>query len=469
MSGAAFEWLSYNTQTAYPFDERQADGIHKLFVDAYVIHGKERDKDQRLRISRFDPAGELKLTFEDGAVLTDLTAVDGFATSTFGRFTIYEWRRSSTIGVGFTDEDVVARLVVLTAEIGSFGYPLLPPAGYLLSSLVNPRIARVRRVATASGDLTQACCVGGGFTKDRIVLEAGNNLKISLVQPLEAAGLGIVEMDQTRVPVTVKFDAEGGLGTGRYITCSSVTPPIRRINSVGPDTHGNLQLEGRECLWVERDVIELSTPIGRPGIDHYASVKAALLRLHQDCLACCDCTDYGAAYQKLSEVWHDALSVAARIEMVRQQYNALVEVIKLIKSQKETGLGVRIQTVARPDFHLAVSAIVYNSSEYNLGLTLVRFTLPEAGWEYTAGSGLLDAENLHNVNINPAISGSYLSITLPSLRATKWAIYSFEVRYGPAAGDRAGKTIRPQVTVSSALQTSTAYDVAQLVGPLEKS
>jgi len=466
MTGAVFDWLTSNTKIDYPFDDRQPDGTHRLFVDAYVQHNNA-EKEQRLRIATFDPAGALVLKFEDGTTLTSLTAGDNFISTVFGSFTVYAWRKSTTIGAGFTSEDLTARLAVLTAELGMFGFPLSPVQGFLLSSLVNPRIPRIRRLAVAIAG--QACCTGGGFTGNDIILEEGNNIQIRRIEGSAAGGLGIVDVDVTRVPEVLEISAIAGAGSGRFIDCDVTIPPLKRINAIGPDTRGDFKLEGRDCVWTERKV-DTEAPAIRPNTDYLATVLENLLQLHQNCDACCQCAEYGSAYEKLSEIWARARDVADRVERVRQQYNILAATVNAIKPIRETGLGVRLQVVSRPDFHLAVSALCHNDGAQSLGLTRLRFSLSDdAHFEYIPRSGIFDAETFRNFQLDPLMAGGNLIVDVPSLRGAQYATYSFEVRYKNTLANRKGRVIYAAVQATSGYYNTSDVKSIALTGPTRKN
>ncbi len=465
--GAVFSWYSSNTKTSYPFDERQADGLHELFVDAYVTHTKLRDKQQRLRLSYFDPAGLVELKFEDGTLLASLTGADNFSSYTYGAYTVYEWRRHTTTGPGFTDEDIVVRLVVLTEALANFTFPVLSTTAYLLASLVDPKPSLIRRIAVALPGLP--CCTGGGISDKPVILEAGNNVSIELAQEAETAGLGLEEVSESRVPTTVVLNATAGEGTGRFPTCASLEPAIRRVGQVGADSNGNLQLMANDCLWSE---MRLSGPVLPPihvNTDYLGSLLEAALQLHESCRACCSCDDYGNTYTNLKRWWDRGVAVGARFERLRLRYNELCQATADLKAAKETGIQVRIRAVARPDFHLALSAIVMNNSAVSLGSITLQFTLDRPG-VYTEKSGHLEAENLHNVQLDPVVGGgdTTFTVVLGSLRPAHYAVYSFGVRFA-AGTPRAGAVVRPRVDATHGITTVTDQKSVSLRGPLEKS
>jgi hypothetical protein len=466
MAGAVFEWLSSNSHIEYPFIERQPAELHELFVDAYVIHSKHRTNTGRLRMESFNPAGTLSLKFEDSTLLAALTGADNFLSTIFGSYTLYEWRRSTTTGPGFTFEDIVARVVVLTSKLGSFSFPVVPLAAYLLPSVVNPRVKRVRRIGVALPELS--CCLA--ISDKQVVLEAGNNMEVLAEADSEADDLGVVAEDVVRVPTTLILNATAGAGAGRFQTCTSLEPAIRRINKVGADPQGNFALAATDCLWPE---LRLDGPVSgpiRPNTDYLGTLMAALLQLHADCRACCDCPDYGTVYTNIKTIWDRALAASERIETLRQRYNNLCTNVGGLKTEREVGLKCHLRLVARPDFHLAISGLVSNNSANDIGAVTLRFILNRADAGLVAGSGLLDAENSHNTRIDPTgdPTAGY-EITLPSLRAAHYAVYTFEVRASSSTPPRAGAAVRVDYAAEAGALSAEDTKTATLLKPLTKA
>lgn len=474
MSGPVFQWYSSNTKIDYPFDARQSDGSHELFVDAYVSHNKYQSETSRLQLVSFDPTGNLQLKFEDGTALVSLTPADSFNSSVFGDYTIYRWQRSNTIGPGFTNEDIAVQVVVLTNALASFTFPLVPPAAFLQSSLVNPKVPRVRRLALALEGVP--CCAQ--FTTDQVALKPGNNMNITVQADAATPGLGIVNQSSLRKATTIVFDAIPGAGAGKIANCDSLTPPIKEIDTQGPNSIGNFFLTGVDCTWVERRVLSSSPPI-HPHTDYLAVMHQALLQLHQDCKACCDCIDYGNAYDEMVKIWNRLKKAAATIEDVRKKYNALVEKIKQIKVIRETGLNVKTQVIARPDFFIAALVTIYNDSKNDITTPIDIVIVPDLfNLDYIPQSGILDIEGSHKVQVDPHTIGNGYYVTVPGLRSTAYAQYSLELRVPPTALDissfplttRVGRVVRVN-GVGTYPPSTIAEDIVsiELVGPLVKS
>jgi hypothetical protein len=469
MTGAVFEWLTSNTFIDYPFVDRQADGLHELFVDAYLIHTKDRDKDALVRLAVFDPAGTAELRFDDNTLLAALTGADNFYSHIFGSYTVYEWRKSTTLGVGFTGEDIIFRLTVHTAKLSSFSFPHPSTTAYLLPSLVNPRIARVRRFATALPGLP--CCTGGGITDKSVVLEVGNNMELTLFENDVARGFTLDEGQSVRTPKRIVFDAVGGSGTGAFQTCGSLEAAIRRISGVGVEDNGAFAFEGEDCTWVESRLTPGPTqPPTHPNTDYKATTVENLLQLHGNCQECCSCADYGTVYQVLKDAWDRATQLATTIGQQLTRYNEMSDLWLLIRDAKHNGIHVKLRPIANADFSVAIMWLAYNNTGANLANSVeVTVDLQTGGATYVENSCHIDMETLRLKQINPVIVGNTYTLTLPPLRRAQYATAIFTVRFGDNVPNRSNKVLQLKATATSGAFSDTDNQSVSLVPPLRKA
>ncbi len=464
---AVFPWYSSNTHTEYPFASRQADGLHRLFVDAYILHNQQRANPGLPRLAIFDPAGTCELRFADGSLLATLTVADNFAATAFGSYTIYRWLRQTTAGPGFTDVDLSVKLVVLTSKLPDFSYPYASATAFFTASVVNPGTEEVRRAGVALPGI--ACCTGGGITEKQVILEAGFNVELRQAQtPTSEGVLNIISGKTTRVPTVVEVAAIPGSGLGRFPTCVTLESDIKKVNDVGPDDAGNLSLQGEGCTWVERRIENLAPPV-HPDTDYSADPIPALLQLHQNCKACCDCEEYAAAYEALSRIWARALAVAKRIEKMRLLYISMREQLLAFKAANENGINVRLRLIARPDFHVAASALIFNNSPTIIGPVNLKLVFDPTDIVFTQGSGLLDAEGYRGIPFDPIVTTGQLEVTLPPIESTRYSVYSAEVRFGPGFTTRVDRAVNVKAFVS--VPGDNALDVSsiKLTKPLEKA
>lgn len=463
MLGSAFDWYSSNTKIDYPFTEIQPDLIHELFVDAYVQHSKLTDKQQQLRIAEFNTNGDLKLHFADATVLADLTALDGFQTHIVGVYTIYSWVRATTLPSGVTDEDLVVKLVVLTAKLADFVLPITPTKGNLLDSLVNPHVKRVRRIGVALPGA--ACCIG--FAEGDVILESGNNVQLTTPSEQPNIGLGIIAEDTVRPGKLVRVAVIPGAGAGRFNNCTAQDNPLKTINNIGPDAQGNFQLSGRDCTWVEQRVETIGGDL-YPNTDYRIDqmLKAAL-QLHQNCKTCCDCGDYATAYDTIRRLFDRAKIAAARLAALTAIYNQIRDLIASQPCLDHSGLQVRLKAVPQPNYQVSIYVLAYNNTMADLGVTQMQIELLPSGWGLVAGSGSLSCDPFFDTRVDPVVSGSVAEVTFPIFKQGTFAKFSFDIRYSGTVPNRQSIVVDMTANVVTSIGTVQAKDKLALQPPLD--
>ena len=465
MNGAAVDFYVSKQDIAYPFENHLSDGLEKLFVDAAVMQTVDRVQ-VRVRLASFNPAGTCTLYFEDGTLLAVLTGADNFISSSFGNYTMYQWIRSSTIGAGFTGADIVVRFVVVTARLSNYSYPISPSNAYLLSSLVDPKPIGIRRAAMALPG--QPCCLFGGIDDKPLILQAGYNVQLSLSTPQVVPLMNLASKATVRPQAAIVVNAAPGSGRGVYPGCTNLNVPLTQINQTGPDVSGNFALAGADCTWAEMLLNPVVIPPVNPNTDYKGSILPATYELHAQCKACCSCEDYYGAYGQLRGVYLRAAAAAANLEKLREEYNTLCEEINAFKAKVETGLGVKLEVDSRPDYHVTAMATAYNNSASSIGRVKFIFSFSSGLTNpvYTPQSGLVNAANARNLQMNPQQSGSSFSFTVAGLAPGAYATYLFQVRYthGVRNGIRVGVSVEAVSSLSSATDTKSII----LQPPLEK-
>jgi hypothetical protein len=399
--------------------------------------------------------------------LAVLTASHDFTSRTFGRFTVYSWKKVETDG-----NYVIARLTVLTSKLADFSFPVTPvPAVYLQPSTVNTEVSKVRRFGTAVNGVP--CCIG--VTDKPVILEAGNNISISLAEEQETFELEVSEAEaEVRVPTTIVITAEPGAGTGAFPSCTSISSDINRIGGVPGDDNGNLHLDMRDCLWPERRLASATSPPIHNYTDYLADIEESLLQLHANCKACCSCDDYGSAYKLLKSAFERAKNVSKRIERVRQDYVTLRQDVIDLAAERQTGLTVKLRLQTGPDFSMAISATVGNNSCETIETILLKITVNDSAVQYTPLSGRFEGEGIHDLQLNPVITsvsgGKTFTVSIASIKSTKYARYRFSARIGPGLTTRVGRsvTVNAKAYENGVLKSEDSSNV-ELSAPLEKS
>jgi hypothetical protein len=370
---SAFEWLESAARISYPFEDNLDGGLKSVIVDAYVACSRALDN-CRIRLSLFDSiARRVMLTYANGTTLFDLQAPTNCTYSEYDFGTIYrvhEWR-----SLADTDDDVVVRFTSVKDSLTGLE-PIAPADAWLLRSLVDQRASVVRRLGMKLPDLP--CCTGGGIEEGYFIIRAGYNLSLAVASVTSGV------RDRT----VIAIDAVPGAGAGQYPGCGLAEDGLRSIGDQEPDEFGNVNLSGDSCLWVERplDTPGYTPPPGSK-VDYEATVEENTIKLHDDCKACCDCSDYGAAYQALRNTWLNLKSVSKSIEITRKKYNDLVARTNLDFCSK--GFVAMIRCMERPDYMASVVVVIANRSSSPLSAYIRMSATPDYG-SYLPNSGLVE-------------------------------------------------------------------------------
>lgn len=474
MSQGVFEFYQTMKFIEYPFDARRDDNLHTLFVDAYILHNATNRG--KVRLAKFDPAGLVELRFEDGELLGDLTSVDGFNAQTFGDYTLYSWGRLGIVAGGFTGRCLAVQFVVLTSNLGKFGFPVVPSAAYLSSSRVNPSILKVEKYAVALPN--QACCFGGPKA-GKLIFKDGFNAGLELVE-IERVVVPLVEETvQARKPTVIQINLDAQAGIGQYPVCEGASTAIRTIRNVAPTSLGEYKLQGKDCTWVETRLMGPAfTPV-HPNTDYLSTIvdgaNQTILQLHQSCRACCDCSDYGRAYEMLTVFSQRMNAVVVRLQEVAARYAQAKGAWDYQKQTREVGRRIHSRVMARPDYYVDVAVHVTNDQTgISLPETDVEISFDPGsnpGPVYVPGTGFVEAEGAHCQQVNPSnVAAGRFKISLSAVGPGKFAVYRMSVRY--TGGSRAGKTVvvttRAYEKNAPAVGLVTEQFTTQLVRPLDK-
>jgi len=470
--GSVFQWYSSNTHIDFPFVGRDMlpAGLNELFVDAAVVHNS---KQLEVELTNFNPAGDVTLKFSDGTTLCAFTVADGFQSRTWGPWTLLQWQKQTVTALNLTDSEIIVRFVLLTSKLADFAFPVTPTDAWLQPALVVNREARVRRII---GGFAGIPLDGSEVQVEGLVpFEAEYNMKIDVVRETQITGLQLPTPAVPRPKTRIIFNAVPGAGWGMNNDCAG-PEDIKLINGIAPDAAGNFQLEAVDCYWISQVLAgPRSWPI-RPGTDYQATPTANTLQLHGDCKACCDCAAYGSVYENIIRIWQKAKRASQRIERARQRYAELRAFLLATKAAREVGLKVFLRTVPRPDFSLSLQLTVSNNSAADITSPVtisceLSYDPDILESSYIPRSSRLDIEEGHNLQINPTKAGETYSVTVPYLRAARYAIFSLDIR---CKKKTVSATLRQNVVVRAVATathgSSSASDAAwcTLEPPIEK-
>jgi hypothetical protein len=319
-----FEWLTSNTQVAYPFVEPIAL-LSDLVVDALVMYDPTKGHEVRLSLLT-DPTApaDVEFRYRDGTVAFSATAAE-CQLRLMGPWTILEWSSNGS----------VARLLLKTDLIPGYSWPAAPADAWLVGHATQPVMSRLQALISDLSRFT-------GF----IELVEGYNV---------ALGAAVTENpDSARAVTQVTIDMEAGGGLGRYPSCDFDNPPILTINGVAADQQGNFKLVPNECY---RGGLVIENPLSGP------PWRAApnTLRLENHCSPCCSCSDYIYVYDVLlRQVYDMAKVVSDRFYKVRDDYAKLYAQMKAQKAAREVP-KVEVRLTSKHIWCMAVQVIVHNN------------------------------------------------------------------------------------------------------------
>ena len=252
-------WLNQNSVRAYPLSE---EATRRDETDSYALPD-DFIVDMVLSINAsldYDPSSFYlsKVTVFGIGVTLEFSYYTGAAASLVGRLTIdldtFEQNKTYYLE-GLEDfEGVLGKVVIgtldtLLQQAGAFTFVLA--GGRLESSVVVPDIRGVTGMRVAEG------VDAGELLQGDIAFEPGSNMRI-------------VVSDFGGVKV-MTFSAIDGEGTIADCVCqgqAALADPIRTINGVFPDSLGNINVLGDDCLEVtplaDENAVQLADKCSKP-------------------------------------------------------------------------------------------------------------------------------------------------------------------------------------------------------------
>lgn len=264
-------WLELNTQRAYPLSETATGtdltGVFKLpdsFALALYLSLDARSDPDPLafhvsRVINTPGAVVVTVSHTDGTTVTEFgTVVVPVASHT--EYSAYEF----AVATGFRTS--AGRLVVGTlagmtaAPAGSFSFAA--DGGRLDADCVRPYLRGLTELAVDNGGGVSEPLTG------RVVLTAGANIRLT-VSPGETESV-------------VRIDAIQGEGLLADCGCAdddALSPPVRSLNGVLPDSDGNIDLLAGNCVQVtpEANGVRVADTCAKP-----CCGSAELKRLQDD-------------------------------------------------------------------------------------------------------------------------------------------------------------------------------------------
>jgi hypothetical protein len=243
------------------------------------------------------PVNPVEVLVKDAAgyVVFDSTEATQFYVQPWGGRSVVEWL--TTYGV--------CRLVVQDVDPTLWPADLRPAAGELDGRTYH---SLPRRVLSLGAE-------GVFFAPGAVEIDNGFNVDVQAdEQP---------RVDGGRRVTQIVFTIEPGLGAGTAPGCGvEAEVLVRTINGVGPDAGGNFVLDAYECfrLQLPLTVDGVTATYGTPDLDPETARHAVLVA--NDCVPCCECSDYVNVYKGLTGTWNAWKRAAELLEKVRDDFAA---------------------------------------------------------------------------------------------------------------------------------------------------
>ena len=269
MSRFQQEWQTANLDVAFPFASRQEDGglPTGFIVDLRLfLTGTEKIEADLSTVSYDHELDSYTLTFSDPVEGTVL--IEG----SIGRLS------SSGSSIVGSKQCIASGAKVCLFTPGpvwdspswggedSWSLSFASKEARILSDQVNPGPSTLRRIFVEGSVPDESGWPRGGVQK----IIGGNNISLSF-----NGGRSIIS-----VPDVIEIDAVGGGGMGYPTTGSAKIDYLATFKGKGPDTNGNVTIEGFDCLRVAQPKLGSGEPIPNT------------VQIESDCLPCCTCREY---------------------------------------------------------------------------------------------------------------------------------------------------------------------------------
>lgn len=409
-----FEWLTSNTEVAYPFVERVSAPtgsggslFSDMVVDAYVTYPYDVTQDIKLTSlgqpnSFFTP---VEFQYADGSVAFTSTG-SNFIQTAIGSWTLLEWANSTA----------AARLLLNTEKVAEFSWPVALTNAILVGHATQPLQPIVRSITVDGETYTGTVEIVGGY-----------NILTEEVPTIGAS--------RPRNTSRVRIRGMPGDGVGTYPDCDAEEDPaIYTINGVGPDGQGNFILDPRDCY---RGQVPVTNPLGGPPWQF----EDNSYKLFNDCSPCCDCDDYIKVYDELlREVYEAAKTVSTRFYNVKTDYSSRVDEIEAQKTcREEPTLELRMD--GRHGWCVYVQLIVRNNGGCDADTITVDISMTGPLGLLVPDSGRYDTDNIPHRPFT--VGGFWPNFTVAftdSVKGARTLVAGFEL-YFSRAGRELGSSI----------------------------
>ena len=267
------EWLNHNAQRSYPLTEdcTKTDTTNSFVIPDDFLVGLDIPVSPAMnmetgrffirQVGLFASGIQLIIAYDDGSSIIDIAT---------GLISTANFTRNKVFVLGGIDpyDDIIGKVV-----IGRIDTIQLQPAGLFefdyAGTHIEPQAVRPMIKGISSLSVSNAAGTVSNRLYGDIELVAGSNIQLSTVQ--------------TATETKVIISALSGEGTIQACVCegeAATAPCIKTINGIHPETDGNFNLIGDDCLSFE-------------------TTSNGLKLTDSCCTPCCGCTELEAITRDL--------------------------------------------------------------------------------------------------------------------------------------------------------------------------
>jgi hypothetical protein len=317
---------------------------------------------------------EARIVDADGREVFNSLDADFYQTQDWSdRLRVIEWK--------ITESEKILRLVKylsVSEDDDGASLPLFyrPEKAIFDDRIIEITPPRVRSVST----------VDSQSFSNKVVLSNGHNTRITVQRPTITPG--------QRPRTVITFNAAPGAGLGRFDPGCEEETVLKKINGVGPDDNGNIDLTCTDCYRLERPIHSMISEA-----DRTVSLINHSLHLLNDCSACCTCGNFINTYEGFRRIRDNLADLFSRAHSVRDTYNANVD---RWNAQRSCRLSQSIQAVIQPtcseDVQLGIGFCNHSSQCLDNLVLIISF-------QYADGAGDIDPVTLVPYAANTSFSG----------------------------------------------------------------
>lgn len=208
----------------------------------------------------------------------------------------------------------------LWAGAGDWSVSLPNDEARILTDLVNPGPSTFKGIFI-DGDVPVESSWGGGAVHK---IFAGHNIKFGQIPGRSLSG----------DPDIIDINAVGGGGEGYPEREPEVIDYVAFIGGASPDSKGNVNVQGVDCLRVFRPV------------DEGGEIVPAIIQINSDCLPCCSCSSYRNFSRSIGRRSAKLKDLCNRLDEILQgsanAYNDAIDIINRNRKPLVVARNVRV-------------------------------------------------------------------------------------------------------------------------------